>query len=1498
MNIKTICLTGFLLVMAGFIFSSHASAHSLYQNDFNDGDVSEWLVQSGSWSADDGGYRQSGTAASGYRTTLTNKRYSDIELLFDYTIEDYAGDSANWAGVMLRKSDVADHYSDSGYMVYVRQSGQIHLYKAGVGNIASYQTGEAQSGQKSLRIVAQGSEISVYYNGGATPVISVTDTAYANGYVSLVTGKTQTRYDNIFVNSDYSSIEIVPASYHLNVNGVTSYRAIGHTGSAEDDIGESYYELLYDHTKLSIDPVSRTVKGLSEGAHSVTIVKNEHSHTVTFEVNDYNNAIMMKGDQVVYQNFEGSVPGEFTPDANFSIVSDNGNRVLAMNGTGAAIKTGVIPGNYHSSNYMIEADVKQMSGDASTNGGFGFGLRSMADGKNYRFRYLDILKYSGTSRKFDANSPAIRDRIGIARDEAAQLGTWYYGAMKTDAPLGMLNLSSRSFNQYYKMTAAAVGTATRKIDGTDMYPNLILQMHRLDGSPVGSVATTTTGADFNQNGLKMSSLINGRAFLGAENTLVYVDNVRITNLYPLQDIQLVIEDAWIEPGQSSKFIVKALPSGDILPADKVTFVYDSSLISLNISEQTVTSLVAGDHPIAAVAQDAFNSSEKRYTAILTVTDGPITEDFEQGATNQPRYFPVPASSIASDGSNRAYRLNNEISPLFGHEEWTHYSVEGKIKIVNRMLDASDTNTSFEIVMRRKALQGEYRGQAGHSFVYRIGSVSGDNYMRIGSAAGPKLDVEGPNWSLFKAEVNGNQLIFTLGNVKHYYALPTFTNGGFSFRANNSEIYLDDIVIRPQKANAANASPVIALTSDVSHLTVNKYDLVNMAERTAISAQYGDGSSKFVTAREGLSWSIVSGGDKAELLLGDKIRFRPVAEHSNTVTLRASYQGTSVDIVMTVFVPVGTEYDYIKSGTETRQESAWMKLAYNYGFGTLYEYTPVSYLQWVFGKMMLYPEEKNYDAEVQWMIDVAEKEELKGIAISGAEFVVNQMLVLYKNLDGRVNVSPNVWNDMIHYIQTFHYQQADVEISENHKIQHFSIALITGETWPSATMWNGQSGVNNVPVYKQYIKDWINRRLKVGMGEYDSKSYYGIDLAALSMLYTYTIDAEVKQMASDMLTYLYADLAVDSIEAKIGGGQGRAYANTIDVHNGLTQYANDILFDNSLNKVTEQYNSMNVQGAPVMISSYRPSEVLVNLVRDQTKRFNNIERKTIYQLPDDSSITQSLKKYTHVTPNYMLGSVIQEDKVPGLNSGYRTPSGTWVPQGHQDIPWMLTFGKSKDTVIFDSHPGPAGETDTSSKHAYFNGSYGCFCSKLFQQDNVLIGLHKITGSSQLPYTHFWLIKNQFDQIDEEDGWIFLRHLDVFAAIKPLKNGAVSASSAYEWTQSGKYADSEIKIHSTNTAFIVETVDSAEFSGNFDSFKSAIKGNTIAYSIGAPYYIEYTGLNGKLLRLEFDTDIRSVDNVPIDFTTYKMHDSPYLAADWNAGNIVLQHGGLSQTIELFP
>ncbi|WP_169088024.1 S-layer homology domain-containing protein [Paenibacillus sp. PL91] len=1365
-------------------------------------------------------------------------------------------------------------------------------------------------------------------------MLAVDSAASSESHVNFYSKESNMKPELIMTAQNYStftSLRLVLTNRNINVSGATEYRVVATTDKGKKvDVTDNASVSTVQTDKIKVDTEKKKITGLSAGVAQVSAVLGGLRQSSVLNINNFDETpIRVAGQVVVNEDFEGATPS-FVPsnDAAIAVVEEeSGNHALMIDGIGGIKRTLDIEGDYGNSDadseYMLEADVKQLNSNAGSNGGISFHLRNSGDNKDYVFRYMDTLKYNAATHKYDAAQPAYRDRIGISRNNANALNEWYYGAFSS-TEAGILNKTNRSFNDTYVKMSAMISNrliSQYPYDGSpsSMFDNLVFSINAPDG--VKRVSTTTligendnlSGVDFVSSGRYLTTLTKGKAYLQTENTKAYFDKLKITKLHMARGIQLFIKDAIVSPGQTTGFEVRAYTSAysyTVIPNDKVTFSSLPASLGFDQEAGTMTPTVAGEYEITVTAADVMNPYKvKNYTAKLTVNNEDIFESFgEPGlrTVSQPEWLSVPGTDLVidNDTGSQVYRLSNGVSRLMGDEDWTNYEIEGKIKIVTPMIDLKDYNTAFEVLMRRKAIQNEYLGEGGFPFVYRILHDNDDNYMRIGTSPGPKVNVVDDNWHTFSAKAISNQYIFSIDNVVQYYASGTDMSGGFAFRAENCVVYIDDIRIRKLEGGSLAEGEPSSITADKSNVEVNIYDTVDLAELTAIKAHYGAGKTKYITKDPALTFSINSGADKAELFGGDTFRFKPNAAAGDIVTIQAAYHNLPLDLALTITgaAPAIPELEYVKGGTAMRQENLLYKLRSAYEKSDRPPYAKhFMYLTEIFGKMMLNPEEENYDDAVNWMIDevIWDEGRPNGRANGAADFYFAQMLILYNMLDGRVNVSDAVWQRMTHLLQEIDYSNPTEFMSENHRLIYFASGYLVSELWPDAMMWNGKTGLENRTMFTGYLRDWMNSRLKTGMGEFDSISYYGIDIGGLSMLYTFSKDETVKNMAFDMLDYLMADMAVDSLDANMGGAHGRTYVGSPKTMlYGHSNYGVDFLFDTAIVDVDEDYAEVNVQAGLLPISTYRPSDVLYALARDRNKRLTNKEKKAVYTIPDipTRNKTETLKKYTHVTPEYTLGSIVQQEVAPFTSQDF---------QGFQDIPWSLTFGKSMDAVIFDSHPG-LNETDTASPHAYWNGDYKSMTYKYFQEENVMLGMHKITNYAQ--FSHFWIPRKHLDEVVENKGWVFVRKNNVYAAVKMLKDGVVNDIAQYSWTKSGRWADIEAKINSQNTAFILEVADPEEFSGTFEDFITAILANEVAhpitYVINNGYYVQYQGLNGKLIKLDYNSDVREIDGLPVDFNAYKSHDAVstingenYMSSEWDSGEIVISHGSLSRTIRTF-
>ena len=149
-----------------------------------------------------GEYSQSNTSAYGYNSTITGKTWADATYEYDFRIVGTSGNSENWAGMQIRKTGPADDfYSGTGYLIFARNNGSVEILRTGASPaiIGQVNTGLSFTAMTHMKIAASGGNIKVYVNNHATPDLNVNDSTYAGGYVSLVTGKTHSHFDNVVI---------------------------------------------------------------------------------------------------------------------------------------------------------------------------------------------------------------------------------------------------------------------------------------------------------------------------------------------------------------------------------------------------------------------------------------------------------------------------------------------------------------------------------------------------------------------------------------------------------------------------------------------------------------------------------------------------------------------------------------------------------------------------------------------------------------------------------------------------------------------------------------------------------------------------------------------------------------------------------------------------------------------------------------------------------------------------------------------------------------------------------------------------------------------------------------------------------------------------------------------------------------------------------------------------------------------------------------------------
>lgn len=169
-----------------------------YADDFSAG-ADAWRHARGSWSIAGGAYAQTDTSSwQAAAAALEGRAYGDVAASVDVRITGVTaeGGDTNWAGLVVRNQNGTE--METGYLVALRNNGQVFVNRTGATLGAAQVPGYAAGQTVRLRVVARGTTLSVY--AGGTPLLTVEDDAYPVGELALITGGASARFDNVRVN--------------------------------------------------------------------------------------------------------------------------------------------------------------------------------------------------------------------------------------------------------------------------------------------------------------------------------------------------------------------------------------------------------------------------------------------------------------------------------------------------------------------------------------------------------------------------------------------------------------------------------------------------------------------------------------------------------------------------------------------------------------------------------------------------------------------------------------------------------------------------------------------------------------------------------------------------------------------------------------------------------------------------------------------------------------------------------------------------------------------------------------------------------------------------------------------------------------------------------------------------------------------------------------------------------------------------------------------------
>ena len=490
----------------------------------------------------------------------------------------------------------------------------------------------------------------------------------------------------------------------------------------------------------------------------------------------------------------------------------------------------------------------------------------------------------------------------------------------------------------------------------------------------------------------------------------------------------------------------------------------------------------------------------------------------------------------------------------------------------------------------------------------------------------------------------------------------------------------------------------------------------------------------------------------------------------------------------------------------------------------------------------------------------------------ADFAIHSILRLLYQFKEDPRLSNSLVTRAQHTVLNFKYWPDEPGIddlctwTENHQILFASAAYLAGQLYPNETFINsGHTGKDKIAMNYHRIKRWLDLRFSTGFSEWLSHVYYDEDMTAILSLVDFCVDDEIVQCSKMVLDIMLLDMALNSYQGVFGCSHGRSYENTkkwsstesttdtgklifgMGIFSAfdnmsainfalskkycfppvLEKIANDLQHREMINRQRMGIRLVEIERWGLGFDDFEDGMVFlsleaythprtINLFMRMMDKYNWWENNFLSPFKPYRRFLNGLHKigllptlthlleydvcrntreevnlYTYRTPDYMLSTA--QDYRPGYG-------------GDQQHIWQATLGPN--AVCFTTHPSTRG----GGTPDYWAGS-GTL-PRAAQTKNVVIVIYKITRRPALYvpnryfFTHAWLPCDQFDEVVEQKGWIFVRKADGYLALH--------SQHQYHWqTQPGEDHNREVIVEGAENIWLCE-LGRRETDGEFDQF----------------------------------------------------------------------------------
>jgi hypothetical protein len=477
-------------------------------------------------------------------------------------------------------------------------------------------------------------------------------------------------------------------------------------------------------------------------------------------------------------------------------------------------------------------------------------------------------------------------------------------------------------------------------------------------------------------------------------------------------------------------------------------------------------------------------------------------------------------------------------------------------------------------------------------------------------------------------------------------------------------------------------------------------------------------------------------------------------------------------------------------------------------------------------------------------------------------------------------------------------------TENHWAMYYISLYLISELYPNEpanTWYTGKSSSENLAEARDYLVHWMDLATTVGQGEFNPTGYIAEYAVPLSYLSTWGRDPAMRLRGHMMLDLLFSELAENSLDGMLRGPNARTdEGNVIERWNAITSYFNWLLFGNTAPPAS--YGGFGMFFA-LDAKNYEVPEVMYRIAVDRDRDYlaRDLKRtRRRWRLSDQ--LMPPIYKTSYMRKDYAVGSY-----QGGLSDPIQTHvwDVTWAvpdPRGMHNTMFSLHPYSSNDSMqmYFSTYPEPMiPNLAVEGKPSYDSPTKVVGSSpyeRVFQDRDTVIALYDIPPGTRFPQINGFFSKDLVNLTEDKSGWIFARGGNAYLAYRPL--------AAYRWIpylhRNGGWAKEEknlggqllVSEHLKNGT-IVQAASVDEFK-SFEAFKAAITALPLEFKLEPVPVVKMTTLRGTQVTFTYGR-APVVNGVPLDYSKWKLFESPYLNAEKGSRKITISYGRMQRVLD---